>query len=209
MLRSSESETEILLGNKQLLAIFFVVAILLGIAFTSGYMIGRNGSKKAPQTAVADATPAAAPAGSSTSGGETHAVSPSDSSFNDASNSSQTASDAAAPEEPPLGTPKKKTAAAIETAGKPATAPDVIAQDFVPGSGQEFLQVAAVAKPDANEVADVLRKKGFPAHAVPAPHNPNLYRVLVGPIRDAGDLASTRDLLRKTGFREVIVQRYR
>jgi hypothetical protein len=32
--------------------------------------------------------------------------------------------------------------------------------------------------------------------------------VLIGPIRDTADLSSTRDSLRKTGFREVIVQKY-
>ncbi len=47
MLRSSEEETEILLGNKQLLGIFFVVAILLGIAFTGGYMVGRGSGEAA------------------------------------------------------------------------------------------------------------------------------------------------------------------
>ena len=48
MLRSSESETEILLGNKQLVGIFFLVAVLIGVAFGGGYMLGRGaGEKKA------------------------------------------------------------------------------------------------------------------------------------------------------------------
>jgi cell division septation protein DedD len=57
-------------------------------------------------------------------------------------------------------------------------------------------------------VAAVLRRKGFHAHAVPKPGDGTLYRVIVGPIRDAGELSSTRDLLRKTGFGQVIVQHY-
>ncbi len=56
MLRTNERESEILLGNKQLLGIFFAVALLLGVAFYGGYMVGRNSSGKkasvAAETAV-------------------------------------------------------------------------------------------------------------------------------------------------------------
>jgi cell division septation protein DedD len=66
-----------------------------------------------------------------------------------------------------------------------------------------------VERDEAEAIADVLRKKGFRAHAVPKPGSNKLYRVIVGPVRDAGDLRSTRDALHNTaGFREVIVQRY-
>jgi cell division protein FtsN len=57
-------------------------------------------------------------------------------------------------------------------------------------------------------VSEVLHAKGFAAHAVPKPGNPKIYRVLIGPVRDAGDLSTTREALRQTGFREVIVQKY-
>src|SRR5579875_2568236 len=103
MLRNSESETEILLGNKQLLGIFFLIALLLGIAFTGGYMIGRNGAaKKEAPSAIADTPtpPQAAPA--TTTGGETHAVSPSDSALTDGSAPDSTTG------ESPLGSRRKK-----------------------------------------------------------------------------------------------------
>ncbi len=210
MLRSSESETEILLGNKQLVGIFFLVAALLGIAFTGGYMVGRNGTKKLAAPA-AEAQPAQT--GSSTAG-ETHAVTP-DSTLVDSQAASGSAADHSGTQPAdsnggavPLGSPKHKKAVEPEAASELAPA-NIQPAGFSPQSGQEFLQVTAVARADANEVAEVLRKKGFRAHAVPAPSNPNVYRVIVGPIRDAGDLASTRDSLRKTGFRDVIVQRYR
>jgi cell division protein FtsN len=54
----------------------------------------------------------------------------------------------------------------------------------------------------------VLNKKGFHAHSVPKPGSTTIYRVLIGPIRDTGELSSTRDQLRSNGFRDVIVQRY-
>jgi cell division septation protein DedD len=201
MRRTNESETEILLGNKQLLGIFFVVAILLGVAFTGGYMVGR-GSIERP----ADAKTSAAHTGSAA---ETHAV-PADSSADDGSTGSAGASapersdsseaKRAAPNPRPLGS---------TASSHPKTVPAAAGPDsFNPERGQTFLQVAAVGRDEAEAIADVLHKKGFRAHAVPKPGSPKFYRVLIGPIRDTADLSSTRDSLRKTGFREVIVQKY-
>ena len=200
MSRTNQSETEILLGNKQLLGIFFVVAILLGVAFTGGYMVGRGPSDKA---ADAKTPPARTP-----SAAETHAV-PADSTVDDASTGSTAGSapqnaDSTEPkrvaEHPrPLGSPPDRST----SKSAPASA-----DTFAPERGQTFLQVAAVSRDEAEAIADVLHKKGFRAHAVPKPGNPKFYRVLIGPIQDTADLSSTRDSLRKTGFREVIVQKY-
>jgi hypothetical protein len=41
-MRDESDEKELVLGNKQLLSIFFIVVAMLGVAFTLGYMIGRN-----------------------------------------------------------------------------------------------------------------------------------------------------------------------
>ncbi|MGI9073740.1 MAG: SPOR domain-containing protein [Bryobacteraceae bacterium] len=198
MLRTNDSETEILLGNKQLLGIFFVVAILLGIAFTGGYMVGRGSLDKA----AGANTPAAR-----TSATETHAVPP-DSSPNDSvgsapispsQNTETTAAKRVGSNARPLGSPP---------ATRSNTVPLAAGDTFTPERGQTFLQVAAVGRDEAVGIADVLHKKGFRAHAVPKPGSPKFYRVLIGPIRDTADLSSTRDSLRKTGFREVIVQKY-
>ncbi len=199
MLRTSESETEILLGNKQLLGIFFVVAILLGVAFYGGYVVGRGSAvrKTAPVAAEAPVAEQSATPANPGTGGETHSV-PAD------SGTASEPAPAPAPSpttntEPPLGSPKRKN---LEN---PATS---TLEPFTPRSGQTFLQVTAVGRDEAVAIADVLQKKGFRAHAVPKPGSSKLFRVLVGPIHDAADLSSTRDSLRKTGFREVIVQHY-
>jgi cell division septation protein DedD len=201
MLRTNDSETEILLGNKQLLGIFFVVAILLGIAFTGGYMVGRGSLDKA-----ADAK---TPAARSTSATETHAVTP------DSSTEDNSAGSATVRPSPTTETTEAKRTASnsrplgsrAATRSNTASAP-VIDETFAPERGQTFLQVAAVGREEAIGIADVLHKKGFRAHAVPKPGSPKFYRVLIGPVRDTSDLSSTRDSLRKTGFREVIVQKY-
>jgi cell division septation protein DedD len=196
MVRNSESETEILLGNKQLLGIFFVVAVLLGIAFTGGYMVGRDSLEK--KMAEAAAAPAPAKPASAV---ETHAV-PSDTSASD----TQPGAEATSPNDTaaePLGSAKSKNPAHTTPASDPA-----VGDDFAPKKGQLFLQVAAVGRDEAEGIADVLRRKGFHAHSAPKPGNPKLYRVLIGPIHDTADLSSTRDSLRKTGFRDVIAQHY-
>ncbi len=209
MVRTSESETEILLGNKQLLGIFFVVAILLGIAFYGGYMVGRGPTTK---KGIAAATGETAPAANrNATAGETHSF-PADTNTPGDQNATAGTAEARRPasseaaaqaEQPPLGSPQRK-----EATRPPSGSDSAAYEGFAPQAGEEFLQVAAVTKDEAVAVADVLHKKGFSAHAVPKPSNPKIYRVLIGPIRDAGDLSSTRDALRRTGFREVIVQRY-
>lgn len=198
MLRTDESETEILLGNKQLFGIFIVVALLLGIAFTGGYMVGRGSAqKKAAETPAGPAQPAAT--NSAPTGGETHSVS---------AEGSDTAAKQEAPpppaQEAPLGSRKHKALTQTQPPEDLHTT-----GDYTPQAGKTYLQVAAVSREEALGIADVLRHKGFRAHAVPSPHNAKLYRVIVGPMRDAGDLSNTRDSLRTTaGFRDVFVQRY-
>jgi cell division septation protein DedD len=207
MLQSSERETEILLGNKQLLGIFFVVAALLGIAFVGGYKVGQaSAAKKAAASASSTASDTAAQnSGVTQPGGETHSVSPADGGVLNTDGTSSAASQKGAQEL--LGARKKRLAKPEASNDQSAAAP-ARADTFAPQNGQEFLQVAAVPHDHALAVAAVLRKKGFHAHAVPKPGAGNLYRVIVGPIHDAGELSSTRDSLRKTGFSQVIVQHY-
>src|SRR3954454_13423013 len=218
MLRTNERESEILLGNKQLLGIFFAVALLLGVAFYGGYMVGRNSSGK--KVAVATETAVTAPSnGQNVTAGETHTI-PGESNGSAEENKSPVGREPVVKSNPgshelaggatddvPLGS--RKTKGTRESKASATTAaPDVPSGGSQPQAGAQYLQVVALGRSEAEGFADVLHKKGFRAHAVPKPGNASLYRVIVGPIRDAGDLSTTRDALRKTGFREVIVQRY-
>ena len=75
MFQDQDGEREILLGNKQLLGIFFVLAVLFAVFFTAGYMVGRNGIEKKPVAASSSAgSSSSAPADDSAGIGETHAV---------------------------------------------------------------------------------------------------------------------------------------
>jgi cell division septation protein DedD len=212
MLQTGESENEILLGNKQLLAIFFVVVLLLGIAFAGGYKLGQGSKKTGADTAAVQPSP--------DSGAQTHEVGAGsapdaaaagapDTNTSAATSASEVATPPPQSEEAPLGAKKHGKTKAAES--QPASVPAVPVEtrgEFSPQAGQLFLQVAAVGRDEAEAVADVLHKKGFRAHAVPKPGNAKIYRVLIGPLKDAADLSTTRDSLRRTGFREVITQRY-
>src|ERR1700710_1234417 len=46
----TDGEKELVLGNKQLISLFFVVVALCGVFFAMGYMIGRNTSKPVTPT---------------------------------------------------------------------------------------------------------------------------------------------------------------
>jgi len=212
MSSSSDTEREILLGNKHLLTIFFVIAALLGVAFTGGYMVGHGSSDK--RAAVAPTTdPAAGSQATSTppSSVPTLSVNPDSTASDNAAHEqpasppsaiTRTAERAPAPEEPPLNPRKSSKSAPAQAETAPPSA------EVSPKTGQTFLQVAAVRRTEADALAEVLRQKGFRAHSVQKPGSPDVFRVLIGPVRDTGNLSATRDALRNTGFTKVIVQRY-
>ena len=175
-------------------------------------MVGRSSTEKRPAT-VSTSTPDAAATPTTPSGLETHSVPPPPGSAAEpaSGSSAETTSsprkanshvaEAAPPQDAPLGSPKRKPAAVPAAENNPAGG-------YLPQSGQTFLQVVAVGRNEADGIADVLSKKGFHAHSVAKPGSATIYRVLIGPIRDTADLSSTREALRNTGFRDVIVQHY-
>jgi cell division septation protein DedD len=212
MFQNREGETEILLGNKQIVGIFFILAVLFGAFFTAGYMVGRNSGEKntednAVQASSAPNSATAAPIG------ETHAVpgdagaaagaAPIQGGSND-DNKGRVAASTAAEAAPAARTetvsPKNTNRQRVEEA-------DSDSLMVTPRRGQTYLQVTAVSRSEAEAVAGVLSKRGFHAHFAAGPDT-KLFRVLVGPVRDAGELSSTRDALRRKGFRQVFVQRY-
>lgn len=224
MFEERDGEKEILLGNKQLIGIFFALAILFGVFFTAGYMVGRsNSTKSTTETAAVSAetkpdtaadTHADATARSAATPGETHAVTPEPAASREERQAeAKPAETESAKTEDVLGARKKPTPQKAEPTRsnleqEPAKAPaaPVTAAASLPPGRNTYLQVAALSRTDAESVARVLRKKGFSTHIAPKTGTP-YFRVLVGPIRDAGELNSTRDTLKtKEGFREVFVQ---
>jgi cell division protein FtsN len=220
MFQDRDGEKEILLGNKQLLGIFFVLVILFVVLFGAGYMVGRtSGGKNASDTAVEAKS---APAESAVAnGGDSHAVNSDPTTELSDANSERTKTISPAAEGTPAvkHNPAASSAPAPLGSRKPANTEstsltrsemeqkaEVEEPPAAPAGHRTYLQVAALQRAEAEKVAKILSKKGFRTRIAPKPGT-QYYRVLVGPVRDAGDLASTRDALRTKGFREVFVQR--
>ena len=205
--RSEDGEFELILGNKQLLSVFFIVVVLLGVFFTMGYIVGKNslpadiagrgnpvvidpsGSEKKepsgglvvdprPSPLEQRPTPAAEPAPLPVA---------------------QTAAPTPAPTPRPTPAPTPPPAAATKTTTLTPTGE--------PGPGQTFLQVVASTRPDCEIIVDVLKRKGFQAIIAPGPSE-KLYRVLVGPLPDAATLSKTRSDLEAAGFQKPYMRKY-
>jgi len=205
--KSDEGEFELILGNRQLISVFLIVVVLLGVFFSMGYIVGRNSSASVPDTAR--------------NTGKTVAV---DSPPPD----SQPAASTPVPtQEPPASSPETKPAAEpAPTTTHAEKAPEPVKEkpspvppakpkpaavgpaafNGEPASG-EYWQVVATSRPDAEIIAEALNKKGFHAQVSPGPRE-GVFRVLVGPFHDSAAQAQTRTKLEAAGFKNPIVRRY-
>ena len=180
MPRTEDGEFELVMGNKQLLSVFFLVVVLLGVFFTMGYIVGRNSTPllAAEQPAPKNPPPIVVDTGRAETSGEVAFATP-------APQAPQKAQDAPEPE---------------------PSAPQALLE---PRSGERYLQVLATARTEADLVAETLRKKGYAAHVTPGP-SPVLFRVLVGPFSEAeiSELSKTREALAGAGFQRPIMRKY-
>ena len=188
MPRNEEGEFELVLGNRQLLSVFFIVVVLLGVFFTMGYIVGRN-SGPAPE--VARRVDAAAPA--------PIVVDPTKPEPPKPERVEPPPPKPAEPPPPVVKEPEKKAA--------PPPAPAVSAGGVSEPAKGTYLQVMAVARGDAELMVNLLRKKGFPALLAPGPSE-TIVRVVVGPLADAAAVAKTKADLQEAGFKGTIVKRY-
>jgi hypothetical protein len=191
--RNEDGEFELLLGNRQLMSVFFIVVILLGVFFAMGYIVGRNSSpvttpdvasrRPEPKTVTAD-VPSATPTPAATS---KEAAAPRE---NDAPK--ETAS-----QQGPAAAPAVQSAPAQAPA--PPKASSRAAASSQPESGKTYLQLSAIDHDKADIMVELLRKKNFQAMAAEIPEKPGVFRVLVGPIPEA-DVNKTRADLQNASF---------
>jgi cell division septation protein DedD len=196
-MRNSETgEYELVMGNRQLLSGFFIVALLFGVAFAMGYIVGRNSSP-------ASKTQADASQPGSTIDQRPPAVG------YVAPTASEPPKTEAAPA--PSATTPPVEATAPPTAAPPAAAapekpaeaaPASSASDPPPGS---YWQVIAARQAEAETVQKALRERGFAAHLTPGPNG--LVRVIIGPYSDRESLGKAKADLENAGFRPHLVKR--
>jgi hypothetical protein len=218
MPRNEEGEFELVLGNRQLLSVFFVIVILMGVCFAAGYIFGRNSAsasdvaraKKGAESAIViDPTSegkggaqrsSLAPGQVEVRGGSPVAAARPPAKLAPAGG---TAERAAAP---PPEAAKPVTAPVKPAAAPPRPASEAGSGLVQPGPGQTYLQVAAVRRPDANTLVSNLKKKEFGAGVAAGP-NETLFRVVVGPLKDSAEVNRERARLKELGF-DPIVKRF-
>lgn len=223
---NEDGEFELILGNRQLLSVFFIVVILLGVFFTMGYIVGRNSSP----VATADANPARK--------SDTKPLvvdSPTPSTPEPAPRETRPDRDSTAPiataqqqppetpkpfksdpvkAPPPPPKPEPVKAAKAEKAEKEKAEKEKAEKEKAekaerkpvpapsPTSGAPsgtYLQLAATTKREADIMVDVLRQKKFGALTAEIPEKPGLFRVLVGPMQEA-QVNKTKTDLQSAGF---------
>jgi hypothetical protein len=198
------------------------VVILLGVFFSMGYIVGRNSAMATADTAR-DTKPAAPrwPPATDSAGKSADTTSPPDGftipeattpapakttpheTPSAATSTAPATSPAPAPSAPPVKQEKPRAAGPPKTA---SSAPQTTSVTSEPAPG-EYWQVVATARPDAEIITEALGKKGFHAVLAPAPRE-GVFRVLVGPLRDAAAQSQTRTSLEAAGFKNPIIRKY-
>jgi cell division septation protein DedD len=195
----TEGEKELVLGNKQLISLFFVIVALCGVFFALGYMMGRPSGKQL--AAIPDTS------GASTSGGT---VSPVPASTQDSSQSEPPRETAPAdiqptpadaqPQPPSTHTQAAHDVPPAAPAATPATTPAAREE------GATYLQVTALGRGDATSLVKTLKEQNFPALMAES-SKPELFRVLVGPYHQTADVADAKARLKALGFANAFVQK--
>jgi len=165
--KNEDGEFELILGNRQLLSVFFIVVILLGVFFTMGYIVGRNsGTVTAELTPIlgGDARPPATEAPARTPEPAPVTTAPTET----------------APQQP---APSPAERVSVPPKREPKAEPRTVSGSH-PVVGQTYLQLAATSQHEADIMVDVLRKKSFRAMAAEIEEKPGTFRVLVGPITE-------------------------
>ena len=211
MAMNQDGELELVLGNKQLFSMFFIVVVLLGICFLMGYVVGKNSApvlnaaiapKESPGPLVIP--PATEPRPEPEVTKEDPEAANSEASKAEPAKAEPVKTAAARPE--PVKTEPAKQAKIEKQAqnplpgfqsGKSATNQAPLSSQPLPG--RVYLQLSATDRDPAEAMADLLRSKGFSAIAAQIPERKELYRVLVGPLSEA-DIPSVRANLKSNNF---------
>jgi len=195
-------DTEITLSTGKLLGIFFALAIVCGVFFTMGYLLGKstsaggrteivatvpsgsaaskpNAGNKPPETTTQVCPPGSPNCGSSAS-------SPSDTSSAGKAADQQTASQSSG------NKPSDQSATPAGT-------------DVKNGANSSFMvQVAAVSKQeDAEILVTALRKKQYPVFIANSAGDP-LFHVQVGPFSEKKDAEAMRTRLSGDGYNAIV-----
>lgn len=227
MPRNEDGEMELVLGNRQLLSVLFILVVLLGVFFTMGYIVGRNNPSDSTLQAAtkqqmaknSNIPPVTVDPGS---GAVTPKPNPSVVEQPPATGPvtiEPSRKETPKPEEAKKETPRKeekkeekkeeRKEAKKEPPPPPPTSPvetggGLFQQTPAPG---QYLQVAAIDRPGASGMAEAYRKQGFNAYITPS-SSPTLFRVVIGPLPSSEAVADTKLKLKKIGVDGAILRKF-
>ena len=197
-------EKELILGNKQLISLFFVVVALCGVFFAMGYMVRGNSQKAASLTTSDSTTPAPAESVKRQQPEPPAETAEAPAGSTESAPSSETT-------QPPVETrPVQDSGAAGASAEVKADAKPVRTETPAAvaeiETGATYVQVGALARADAEATVRTLREQHMPA-VLAASSKEGTYRVLVGPYHLTSDVADAKAQLKKLGFSDTIVRK--
>ncbi len=219
-----DEDIELVLGNKQILSLFFVVVLFFAAFFSVGYTVGfGHGEQNGPSPSLANAEreeesrekgsfpdsllkeapelPAAPSRQMSKSALERAVPDLADVAEQSVASPPEKAAPAEEKPKPTMAKAAQPPAAAVAEK-KPAPAPAKAPAPKVaaPAEGAYHLQVAALrVTKDAEMLAGTLKDKGYPA-AVQTGDGDGWNRVLVGPFQSAEAAKDFRTRLKNDGF---------
>jgi DedD protein len=199
-----EQQTELVLENRQVVAIFLGLALLCGVFFSLGYVVGSNTAS--PHAAVAQTDenlpeasekPSAMPSPTYMPRNAAASAQPLGGTQNDTDLNFYSSVEQAQPQgmvspENPSGNPP----------GNPEDAPPAIA--VVPPPSGIVVQVSALTRrEDAESLVTLLQERKLPVLVTTGPNDP-LFHVIVGPYKNEAEAQKTKQLLEQDGFRPFI-----
>lgn len=195
-------DTEITLSTGKLLGIFFALAIVCGVFFTMGYLLGKSTSAGG-RTEIVASVPSGSAAGKPNAGNKTP----------------ETTTQVCPPGSPNCGASASSpsdTSSAGKTADQQTPAPPSgnksadqsatpAGTDVKNGANSSFMvQVAAVSKQeDAEILVTALRKKQYPVFIANSAGDP-LFHVQVGPFSEKKDAEAMRTRLSGDGYNAIV-----
>jgi cell division septation protein DedD len=194
-------DTEITLSTGKLLGIFFALAIVCGVFFTMGYLLGKSTSAGGRTEIVASIPSSSAGkpyAGNKTPEAVTQTCPPGSPNCATASTT-----DAGSSAKPADQQPAAQQSSGNKTADQNAA--QSAGTDAKNGAASSFMvQVAAVSKQeDAEILVTALRKKQYPVFIANASGDP-LFHVQVGPFTDRKDAEAMRTRLSGDGYNAIV-----
>lgn len=195
-----QEDFELILGNKQLLSLFFVVVVLFAVFFSFGYMVGfdRGQQERVETIAKTEMPPEPEPRIPDTL-------------LENGPQTAPTGAPSAAPPRVKVSKPPPRPPAGVSSSGRKAAVPQTArkpaprnAPTGVQVARSIHIQVAAIrVRSDARMMVDKLRSRHYPVTLYDQGGD-GWYRVLVGPFPDVASAKKQQERLKGDGFDTIL-----